>query len=200
MIITFIILLILWIFGNLFSMDATTAALLGLCILLISGVLDWEDVKSEKGAWDTIVWFSGLVMMGSYLNSLGFIGWFGEAMGNKIAQLKWSIAFPLIVLVYSYCHYLFASGTAQTAAMYSVFLAVGISVGVPSTMLAIFLGAAATLMGCLTHYGHGPAPIYFGTTYVDIRDWWKLGFCISVLYLAIWFGAGGVWWKIIGLW
>ena len=144
MIITFIILLILWIFGNLFSMDATTAALLGLCILLISGVLDWEDVKSEKGAWDTIVWFSGLVMMGSYLNSLGFIGWFGEAMGNKIAQLKWSIAFPLIVLVYSYCHYLFASGTAQTAAMYSVFLAVGISVGVPSTM---------AIVGKTTHEG-----------------------------------------------
>ncbi len=200
MVATFIILLVLWIFGNLFAVDATTGALIGLCILLLSGVLTWEDVKAEKGAWDTIVWFSSLVMMGSFLNSLGFIGWFGGLVGAKLGTLSWQWAFPLIVLVYSYCHYLFASATAQVAAMYSVFLAVGISVGVPGTMLAIFLGAAATLMGGLTHYGHGPAPIFFGSTYVDMHDWWKHGFFISVLFLVVWFAAGGLWWKVIGLW
>lgn len=197
---TFIILLVLWICGNLFSMDATTAALIGLCILLLSGVLTWEDVKSEKGAWDTIVWFSSLVMMGSYLNSLGFIGWFGQLISSKISHLPWTTAFPIIVLVYSYCHYMFASATAQAASMYSVFLAVGIAVGVPGTMLAIFLGAAATLMGSLTHYGHGPAPIYFGTTYVTMKDWWMHGFFLSVLYLIVWFAGGGLWWHVIGLW
>lgn len=197
---TFVLLLVLWIFGNLFQVDATTGALIGLCVLLLTSVLNWEDVKSEKGAWDTIVWFSSLVMMGSYLNSLGFIGWFGHVIGNEIAGLSWQWAFPLIILVYSYCHYMFASATAQAAAMYGVFLSVGIAVGVPGTMLAIFLGAAATLMGCLTHYGHGPAPIFFGSTYVDMKDWWKHGFFISVLFLLIWFVIGGLWWKVIGLW
>lgn len=200
MVATFFILLALWIFGDLFKIDATTAALIGLCILLLSSVLTWEDVKSEKGAWDTIVWFSSLVMMGSYLNSLGFIGWFGKLIGTQLSTLPWTWAFPLIIIVYSYCHYMFASATAQAAAMYGVFLAVGISVGVPGTMLAIFLGACATLMGCLTHYGHGPAPIFFGSTYVDMKDWWKHGFFISVLFLAVWFGVGGLWWKVLGLW
>ncbi|MFT3827499.1 MAG: anion permease [Chitinophagaceae bacterium] len=200
MVATFVILLVLWIFGNLFAIDATTGALIGLCILLLTGVLTWEDVKSEKGAWDTIVWFSSLVMMGSYLNSLGFIGWFGNLVGTKLSTFSWQMAFPLIILVYSYCHYMFASATAQAAAMYPAFLAVGISVGVPGTMLAIFLGACATLMGSLTHYAHGPAPIFFGSTYVDMKDWWKHGFFISVLFLAIWFGVGGLWWKVLGLW
>ncbi|MFW0718648.1 anion permease [Pedobacter sp. N23S346] len=200
MVATFIILLVLWIFGNLFAIDATTGALIGLCILLLCGVLTWEDVKSEKGAWDTIVWFSSLVMMGSFLNSLGFIGWFGQLVGGQMANLSWQLAFPVIILVYSYCHYLFASATAQVAAMYSVFLAVGIAVGVPGTMLAIFLGACASLMGSLTHYGHGPAPIFFGSTYVDLKDWWKQGFFMSVLFLLVWFIIGGLWWKVIGLW
>ena len=200
MVATFIVLLVLWIFGDLFSIDATTGALIGLCILLLSGVLTWEDVKSEKSAWDTLVWFSALVMMGSFLNSLGFIGWFGNLVSNEIANMNWMAAFPLIILVYSYCHYMFASATAQAAAMYSVFLAVGIAVGVPAEMLAIFLGACATLMGCLTHYGHGPAPIFFGSTYVDMKDWWKYGFFISVLFLSVWFVIGGTWWKILGLW
>ncbi|AMR33542.1 anion permease [Mucilaginibacter sp. PAMC 26640] len=200
MVATFIILLVLWIFGNLVSIDATTGALIGLCILLLCGVLTWEDVKSEKGAWDTIVWFSALVMMGSYLNSLGLIGWFGHLVGGSMKQFSWQLAFPLIILVYSYCHYMFASATAQVAAMYSVFLAVGIAVGVPPVMLAIFLGACPTLMGALTHYGHGPAPIFFGSTYVDMKDWWKQGFFMSVLFLLVWFIVGGLWWKVIGLW
>lgn len=200
MVATFIVLLVLWIFGNLMSVDATTGALIGLCILLLCGVLTWEDVKAEKGAWDTIVWFSALVMMGSYLNSLGLIGWFGHLVGGSMKQFSWQLAFPLIILVYSYCHYMFASATAQVAAMYSVFLAVGIAVGVPPVMLAIFLGACPTLMGSLTHYGHGPAPIFFGSTYVDMKDWWKQGFFMSVLFLLVWFIVGGLWWKVIGLW
>ncbi|RKR80104.1 DASS family divalent anion:Na+ symporter [Mucilaginibacter gracilis] len=200
MVATFIVLLVLWIFGNLMSIDATTGALIGLCILLLCGVLSWEDVKAEKGAWDTIVWFSALVMMGSYLNSLGLIGWFGHLVGGSMKQFSWQLAFPLIILVYSYCHYLFASATAQVAAMYSVFLAVGIAVGVPGPMLAIFLGACPTLMGSLTHYGHGPAPIFFGSTYVDMKDWWKQGFFMSVLFLLVWFIVGGLWWKVIGSW
>ncbi|PSL23834.1 anion permease [Dyadobacter jiangsuensis] len=200
MVITFVTLLVLWIFGSKVQVDATTGALIGLCILLLTNVLTWEDVKAEKGAWDTIVWFSSLVMMGSYLNSLGFVGWFGNLVGKEMSGMSWKTAFPLIILVYSYCHYMFASATAQAAAMYPVFLAVGIAAGIPGAMLAIFLGACPTLMGGITHYGHGPAPIFFGSTYVDMRDWWKHGFFLSVLFLTVWFLIGGGWWKIIGLW
>ncbi len=200
MIMVFIILLGLWIFGSLFSMDATTAALIGLCILLLTSVLTWEDVKSEKGAWDTIVWFSSLVMMGSYLNSLGLIGWFGNIVSGEMSGFSWQIAFILLIVVYAYCHYMFASATAQVAAMYSVFLTVGISVGVPGVVLAVFLGASTTLMGSLTHYGHGPAPIFFGSGYVSMKSWWTYGFIMSTMFLVVWFLVGGLWWKLIGLW
>lgn len=200
MIVTFVVLLILWMFGNLLSVDATTGALIGLCILLLTGVLTWEDVKSEKSAWDTVVWFSALVMMGSYLNSLGFIGWFGDMISARMTGLSWQWAFLVIVLVYAYSHYLFASATAQAAAMYFVFLSVGVSVGVPGAVLAVFLGAIPTLMGGLTHYGHGCAPIFFGSTYVEMKDWWKHGFFICTMYLAVWFVAGSMWWKVTGLW
>ncbi|GAA3933897.1 hypothetical protein GO495_17495 [Chitinophaga oryziterrae] len=62
-------------------------------------------------------------------------------------------------------------------------------------MLVIFMGASALPGDSLTHYGHGPAPIFFGSTYVE-----KHGFFISVLFLAVWFAAGGIWWEVIGLW
>lgn len=27
----------------------------------------------------------------------------------------------------------------------------------------------------LTHYGTGPAPIYYGAGYVDLKTWWGMG-------------------------
>ncbi|GFH21300.1 uncharacterized protein HaLaN_18575 [Haematococcus lacustris] len=31
-------------------------------------------------------------------------------------------------------------------------------------------------------------------------DWLKFGFILSLVYLTVWLGVGGVWWKSIGLW
>jgi DASS family divalent anion:Na+ symporter len=65
--------------------DPTTASFVGLSVLLLSGVLSWEDVKSEKGAWDTLIWFAALLMMANQLKKLGFTTWFGGVIGESLS-------------------------------------------------------------------------------------------------------------------
>ena len=55
------------------------------------------------------------------------------------------------------------------------------------------------MMGCLTSYGIGSAPPYFGAGYVPQNKWYILGFISSVVYLGVWLVLGGAWWKVIGL-
>ncbi|MCV9928993.1 anion permease [Flavobacterium sp. LS1R49] len=198
MLLTFFILLFLWMTGDLFSIDATTTAFIGLVILLLTSVLTWEDVKSEKGAWDTIVWFSVLVMMASSLNELGFIGWFSDLVKQQIGGLSWQMAFPIIIIVYFFSHYLFASATAHVAAMYAALLGVGVSLGIPGLLLAFMLGFIGSLYGTLTHYGHGPAPVFFGSGYVDLKSWWVKGLVTGIALLLIYMIIGGLWMNIIG--
>jgi divalent anion:Na+ symporter, DASS family len=199
MVATFFILLVLWILGDLVGINATTTAFIGLSILLIGGVLTWEDVKSEKAAWDTMVWFSALVMMASSLNTLGFIGWFSSWIRGYIASLSWLAAFPIIIVVYFYSHYLFASATAHVAAMYAALLGVGISLGIPPYLLAYMLGFIGSVFGTLTHYGHGPAPVLFGSGYVTVKEWWTVGAVLSIAFILIWMLVGGAWLKVLGL-
>lgn len=198
MLLAFAVLLFLWITGDLFGIDATTTAFLGLVLLLLTSVLTWEDVKAEKGAWDTIVWFAVLVMMASSLNELGFIGWFSELIKTKIGDLSWQIAFPVIMIVYFLSHYLFASATAHVAAMYAALLGVGVSIGIPGLLLAFMLGFCGSFYGTLTHYGHGPAPVFFGSGFVDIKNWWTKGLITGVIMLVIYMVVGGLWMKVIG--
>lgn len=198
MLLAFFILLILWIFGGNLSIDATTTAFIGLTFLLLTSVLTWEDVKSEKGAWDTIVWFAVLVMMASSLNELGFIGWFSNLIKAEIGGMTWTVAFPVIILVYFFSHYIFASATAHVAAMYAALLSVGIAVGIPPMLLAMMLGFLGSIYGVLTHYGHGPAPVFFGSGYVDLKSWWLRGLEIGIVLLIIYMGLGGIWMKVLG--
>jgi DASS family divalent anion:Na+ symporter len=196
----FFLLLGLWIFGSSIGIDATAAAFVGFSVLLITEVLSWEDVKNEKGAWDTLVWFSALVMMASFLNSLGFIPWFSELMADSVAGLSWLVAFMVLAVIFFYSHYLFASATAHVSAMYGAFIAVMVRAGAPAMISALLLGFISNLFGCLTHYGAGPAPVFFGGGYVSQSKWWVTGFIISLVDMVIWGGLGMLWWKVLGLW
>ena len=54
--------------------------------------------------------------------------------------LPWQNSFGIIVLLYFYSHYLFASGAAHIGAMYTAFLSVAIACGTPGLLAAIALG------------------------------------------------------------
>lgn len=201
MLATFVMLIVLWIFGDqLGGLYSTTTAIIGLGILLLSGVLSWQDVLKERGAWDTLIWFAALVMMASQLNSLGLIPWFGDKMGAVVADFGWVSAFLILALVYFYSHYFFASNTAHVSAMYAPFLVVAVAAGAPAMLAALVLAFFSNLFSSMTHYGTGPAPVYFGSGYVEMGDWWKSGFIVSLVNIVIWLGIGGLWWKILGIW
>ena len=204
----FAMLLLLWagvpamIFGNAWVVDPTTTAFIGLGVLLLTGVLDWEDVLKEKSAWDTIVWFSALVMMATFLNKLGLIAWFSTSIKNGIGSLGlgWVGAGALLLLAYLYAHYLFASTTAHITAMFAAFYGAGIALGAPPLLFALLMAAASNIMMTLTHYATGTSPVIFGSGYTTLGEWWQAGFVMSLVLIVVWVVVGSAWWRLLGYW
>lgn len=202
------VLLLLWagvpamIFGKAAAVNATTTAFIGLSLCLITGVLTWDDVIKEKSAWDTIVWFGALVMMASFLNKLGLIGWFAKTMESGIGHLGlgWVSASALLMLVYLYAHYMFASTTAHITAMFAAFYGAGLALGAPALPFALMMAAASNIMMTLTHYATGTSPVIFGSGYTTLGEWWKAGFVMSVVLVIVWVVVGSAWWKVLGYW
>lgn len=62
------------------GIDAVTAAILGLSVLLITGVVTWKECLGESVAWDTLTWFAALIAMAGYLNKYGLISWFSQTV------------------------------------------------------------------------------------------------------------------------
>ncbi|KAK4608394.1 hypothetical protein RGQ29_001985 [Quercus rubra] len=192
----------LWIFGGMLNVDAVTAAILGLSVLLVTGVVTWKECLAESVAWDTLTWFAALIAMAGYLNKYGLISWFSQTVVKFVGGLglSWHLSFGILVLLYFYSHYFFASGAAHIGAMFTAFLSVASALGTPPYFGAIVLAFLSNLMGGLTHYGIGSAPVFYGANYVPLSKWWGYGFLISIVNIIIWLGVGGVWWKFLGLW
>ena len=83
-------------------------------------------------------------------------------------------------------HYMFASLTAHATALLPVMLATGKAVpGMPIRTFAMLMLFSLGLMGVLTPYATGPAPVYYGSGYIARRDFWRLGLTFGLIFLGM---------------
>ncbi|KAI9120433.1 hypothetical protein K1719_007466 [Acacia pycnantha] len=191
----------LWIFGDTLGIASAVAAMIGLSILLVLGVLDWNDCLNEKSAWDTLAWFAILVGMAGQLTNLGIVTWMSDCVANSLQSfsLSWPASLLVLQAAYFFIHYLFASQTGHVGALYSAFLAMHRAAGVPSVLAALLLAFNTNLFGAITHYSSGQAAVYYGAGYIDLPDLFKMGLVMAFINAIIWGVVGSFWWKFLGL-
>ena len=185
-----ILALFMWVFGKQLGLNSATAAIIVLCLLVISNIITWEDVVTNKNAFKVFIWFATLVAMASGLNEVGFLTWAANLIASNLEGMKpVSISILLLVLFFVF-HYLFASITAHAVALMPLFLGVAIQL-IPADMIkpfSILLAGSLGLMGIITPYATGPSPIWYGAGYISQATWWRLGLifgAINLLALSI---------------
>ncbi len=196
---TVILLLVLWIFGDGIGIKAAPAAMIGVAILVLTRALKWKDLVAMSMVWETFFWFCILLTLSDHLNKMGVFHWASESIGQQLGGMEWYIAFPLLLGIYFYSHYLFASSTAHVASMFVPFLVVAINQGTPPMLAVFMLTYFSNLYGGLTHYSLTPAPMLYGAGYVNIRTWWKLGLLTSFVTITIFSTLGIAWWSFLGV-
>jgi len=146
----------LWMTTTWHHTNYTLVALFGVCTLLLTNVLAWDDVLSDKAAWDTFIWYGGLVRMAEALGESGITRRFAEWSAGMTAGWTWGIALLVLLLIYFYAHYGFASITAHVTAMFIPFLVVMIAAGAPPALAVLVLAYASNLQASLTHTARPP--------------------------------------------
>ena len=200
MLLVFALVAILWMTAKFHGIHYAAVAMLGICVLLLSGVLTFGDLIDERGAWAVFIWYGGLVRMAEVLGQSGIMKKFADSVAAFTIGWKWWLALAALLLIYFYAHYGFASITAHATAMFTPFLVVILAAGTPPYLAVLSLAYFSNLGASLTHYGTTPAPIYFGADYVKQRTWWLIGLVASLVTITTWTLLGFTWWKILGLW
>jgi L-tartrate/succinate antiporter len=168
-----------------------TVALAVISVMLLARVVSWNDILANKQAWSVLVWFATLVAMAEGLGNVGFLAWFGSRAATYMTRIPLVPMMIAAVTVFFVIHYLFASITAQATALLPVFLLAVLSVpGVPARAITLVLVYSLGLMGVLTPYASGPAPIWYSSGYIPTKDFWRLGAIMGALYLVVLLAVG----------
>lgn len=78
--------LVLWIFGG----DYIDAAMVGysvVALMLLLRIISWDDIVSNKAAWNVFFWLASLITLATGLNNTGFISWFGKLLARQLKRL-----------------------------------------------------------------------------------------------------------------
>ena len=199
MLATFGLLLLMWVTGSVTKIDATVSAFVGLTLLLLTNVLTWDDIVSEKEAWTTFVWLAALLMLATNLEKLGTITWISNQIHSQIMDYHWKIGLLFLCTTYFMGHYLLATLTAHVSAMYGAFCSIGIMLGVPVPLIVLIFAGISNYSSGVTHYTTGAAPLFFGANYIAMGKWWRIGLTIGIINSIIWLGVGSWWWKFLGI-
>jgi divalent anion:Na+ symporter, DASS family len=191
---------LLWLTTGLHRLDVTLVAMMGLSVMLIAGTLRWDVIVAERNAWDVFIWYGGLLKMGELLNATGVPAAFATSVGGVLGGLGWFPVLLLVLLLYFWTHYAFASITSHMLALFPPFASLLIGVGVPPTLAVYSLMCLTNLPAGLTHYGTTTGPILFSQGYVTLAEWWRAGAVVGAANLIVWLTVGLAWWRLLGFW
>ncbi len=172
-----------WLGSN--FINPTMVVFVVISLMLVTGVIDFADIVAEKAAWEVFFYFTSLLTLSAGLNEIGFIKWVAEGYAKPLAGLSPTLGLILLVTFFFWVHYFFSSITSHTAAILPVVLAVGSSIpGMPMQTLTLLCIYSLGLMGVISPYATGPAPMYYGSGYIGKSDFWKFGLIFGLIYFA----------------
>ena len=185
----------MWILGGAW-IDPTLVALAAICLMVGCRVGSWQDILGHHSAWNVLAWFATMVVLADGLNKVGFIGWLGKHAAVLLGGLSPLVVMLALIALFFFIHYMFAGLTAHTTAMLPVVLSAGAAVpGVPVRTFAMLLVFCLGIMGVLTPYATGPAPVYFGCGFLSRRDFWRLGLVFGLIFFSALLLVGVPWLK-----
>jgi L-tartrate/succinate antiporter len=179
-----LLVLVLWVFGG-EVVEPATAGLIVVSLMLVLGVVKWNDIADNRTAWTTLTLLATLVALAGGLARVGFIKWFAENVASHMGGHSPTVTIIALTAIYFFSHYMFASLTAHTTAMLPVLLAVGIGIPVvPPDKLALTLALTTGIMGVITPYATGPGMAYYESGYLPTGDFWRLGTIFGLIFLG----------------
>jgi L-tartrate/succinate antiporter len=173
-----------WIFAR-DVVDATTVAVIVVAAMVVCRVVTWDDVLGHKAAWNVLLWFATMLALADGLNRVEFIAWVTRSASVLLSGLSPGVVMVALVAIFFFIHYLFSSLAAHTTAVLPVVLAAGAAVpGMPIGKFALLLCYSLGIMGVITPFATGPAPVYFGSGYISRKDFWRLGLVFGVIFFV----------------
>ena len=194
--VTFILTIILWVFGKKIGVNANTVAMLPIAVFAFTGVITSKDLQDID--WAVIWMVAGGFALGNAMNQTGLAA-------NAVNSIPFGDFNPIVILVISglVCFALsnFISNTATAALLIPILTVVcigmgdklGVIGGTPTVLIGIAVAASCAMSLPIST---PPNAIAYSTGLINQKDMAKVGLTVGFIGLVLGYGLLIVFGKI----
>jgi len=188
---------ILWLTKGIHGIDYSVTGMLGVAALVLTGVLEWDDIHKNL-EWGTALFiFGGGISLGLAMGNSGAAGYFAHLFFPLVQGSGWLVLFSGVAIFGSLVTNAMAN-VAAAALILPIVIPMAQLEGVDPTVLALCLGMA-TSFAMLLVIGCPPNAIAYSYRYFKASDLTKAGVVATPILLGVLVLVVSVWWKILGL-
>ena len=176
-----------------------TIAVVGACLFLIAGLVQWEDVNSGVN-WGVILLYAAAISLGVQMKDTGAATWLAEnfltlllPFGAEDGIGLWAAISILTTAVTNTM-----SNGAAVAVLGPFVLNVAVAAGESPIVLG-FITAISSAFAYLTVVGTPACTIVYASGYLKARDFLKVGLRMAVVSTVIILLAAMMYWPLIGV-
>ncbi|MEG2140952.1 MAG: DASS family sodium-coupled anion symporter [Bilophila sp.] len=188
MILVTVLAVILWSSGLFPDFGEVLVALLTVCLMVVFGVVRWEDVVGNNRAWSAFFWLGSMITLSKGLQNVTFFEWCLAGSTQWMHGLTPNMLMLGMVMLFAVGRYVMAGATLQTVLLLPLFLtaAAGLEGVTPDQLatLGLVLALSTGLMGVVTPYATGQGPVWFASGYIKTGEFWFLGLVFGTIHLA----------------
>jgi len=192
-----VIVFMAWLTKGIHGYDYSVTGMLGVAVLILLKILDWEDVNDNLD-WGTALFiFGGGISLGLAMDYSGAAAYFANLVFPLFEGGGWLLLFAGVGLFCALITNAMAN-VAATALILPIVIPIAQLEGVDPTVMAMCLGMA-TSFAFLLVIGCPPNAIAYSYRQFKSSDLTKAGLVATPVLLAGLILIVSIWWRIIGL-
>jgi sodium-dependent dicarboxylate transporter 2/3/5 len=198
----FILVVALWMTGSLTKIDATVACLVGVTLLFLPkfGVLKWKDTNRDS-AYHILIINGGGLTAGELLLRTGAAKWLAVSVFGALGLVGKS-SIVIVVVVMFICQFVrigFMGTTGLAVIFMPVIVSLAAAAKMPAAALALPAGMIIAGFPLLMFYSTIPNLLVYGTGYLKMQDFPKVGFVLCLAAVIIFSLFAMTYWHWLGL-
>lgn len=198
--IIFLVVVVMWLTGSLTAIDTSLAAIIGVCLLYITNVINWKDAAKTSGFQFMMIMAGGFIIA-DLLLSTGAAKWLALTALDVMNANGLSVMVLLIVvmILVQYLHIPFMGTTKMTTMLIPIVISIAQVADINPMVLAFPAGMLIGGFPVFLFYNTISNLIVFGTGELKFSDFPKVGFPIATVAVIVFAIMAMTYWRWLGL-
>jgi anion transporter len=196
----FLLVVAMWMTSSITGINTTVAAIIGVCLLFLLGVINWADA-SKTAAFQFMMIMGGGFIVADLLMATGAAKWLAETLFSALNLNGISILALLLIVMFiiQYMHIPFMGTTKMATMMIPIVISVAEAAQIDPMILAMPAGMLIGGFPLFLFYNTISSLLVYGTNELKMSDFPKVGIPVCTVAIIVYGFVAMTYWRWLGL-